>query len=283
MSSPARTTDDPAVILQISDTHIAGPDGPAETRGELLAVADRVRTSGLGIDAIVVSGDIADDGHPEAYRFVRETIGGLAAEIGALFVPVIGNHDLRGPFREVFFGGDPADDSPLDGVAWCRPRCGGPVRIIRLDTVLPGSSAGQVTPEQLAWLGDVLAEPAPGGSVLVMHHPPVPSFQLSAVPHEWADRDLLAPVIADSDVRIILSGHVHLSSVGFCAGRPVAICGALSGNQDALARRDAVRTWDGNRTVNVVLLFADQVLINPASVREFPTVQPARYIQRRSA
>ena len=48
------------------------------------------------------------------------------------------------------------------------------LRIVSLDTSVPGYHHGELTDDQLAWLADVLATPAPHGTLLALHHPPIP-------------------------------------------------------------------------------------------------------------
>ncbi len=69
-------------------------------------------------------------------------------------------------------------------------------------------------------LRGVLAAPAPAGSVVVLHHPPV------SVSKQWAaaslqDPSTLADVLRGSDVRAVLCGHVYAQIAGFLAGVPV--------------------------------------------------------------
>ncbi|MBW0092225.1 hypothetical protein I4I73_24725 [Pseudonocardia sp. KRD-184] len=52
-----------------------------------------------------------------------------------------------------------------------------------------------------------LAEPAPDGTVLALHHPPLPTVNRVSRLLELRGREALAPVLAGSDVRIVLPGH----------------------------------------------------------------------------
>jgi 3',5'-cyclic AMP phosphodiesterase CpdA len=68
----------------------------------------------------------------------------------------------------------------------------------------------------LAWLGSLLARPAPAGSVVVLHHPPIgpgSSPLMGSVKLRNADR--LAQVLSGSDVHAVLCGHFHLQLSGF--------------------------------------------------------------------
>ncbi|WP_458794083.1 metallophosphoesterase family protein, partial [Nocardia farcinica] len=49
------------------------------------------------------------------------------------------------------------------------------LRIIALDSTVPGQHHGEISDEQLAWLRRELEVPAPDGTLIALHHPPVPS------------------------------------------------------------------------------------------------------------
>ncbi|MFX5718470.1 hypothetical protein ABTE23_20825, partial [Acinetobacter baumannii] len=78
------------------------------------------------------------------------------------------------------------------------------LRVVTLDTSVPGHHHGEVTAAQREWLADVLSVPAPLGTILAMHHPPVPSVLDLAATVELRDQRLLADVLRGSDVRAIL-------------------------------------------------------------------------------
>ena len=99
------------------------------------------------------------------------------------------------------------------------------LRVIVLDTSVPDYHHGEITPEQLQWLAAQLAEPAPFGTILAMHHPPIPSVQDLAVTVELRDQPRLARVLRGTDVRSILAGHLHYSTSGTFAGIPVSVEG----------------------------------------------------------
>ncbi|NKF33882.1 phosphodiesterase, partial [Pseudomonas sp. BGM005] len=77
-----------------------------------------------------------------------------------------------------------------------------------------------------------LSSPAPEGSLLLIHHPPLPTVLDLAVTVELRDQAALAEVLRGSDVRGILSGHVHHPSFGTFAGIPVAVASSSAYGQD---------------------------------------------------
>lgn len=80
----------------------------------------------------------------------------------------------------------------------------------------------------------MLAEPAPAGTVLASHHPPISVPPQRAVA-SLQDATALADVVAGSHVQAIVCGHVHAQITGFLAGRD-----PLAGEQVHLAD---ITTW----------------------------------------
>ncbi len=106
--------------------------------------------------------------------------------------------------------------------------------MITLDTTIPGSDAGSLDGEQLEWLRTVLGTPAPLGTVLVLHHPPVPSpiQPMSAIALD--NPALLRQAIAGSDVALILAGHNHHGSLGMLGPTPVWVGPAVAYRADVM-------------------------------------------------
>ncbi|SNY49901.1 metallophosphoesterase family protein [Paractinoplanes atraurantiacus] len=95
-------------------------------------------------------------------------------------------------------------------------------RVITLDSLVPGKGYGRISATQLTWLRSVLAQPAPNGSIVAFHHPPVAvpgvAVQSAVGLHNGPE---LAAAIGGSDVRLILCGHFHLQLFGLLTGIPV--------------------------------------------------------------
>ncbi|MEV6657848.1 metallophosphoesterase [Nocardia fluminea] len=221
-------------IVQITDTHLR-PEGEllhgVDTAANLTAVLDRLREFGQRVDVLIFSGDLSDNGSPEAYRRLRAAVEPVAAELGAEVVYAMGNHDERTAFGIELLGRDTVDpDLPHDQ---CVEIAG--VRIIVLDSTTPFQHDGKLEPEQLAWLADELRTPAPHGTVLVVHHPPLRSPLATLDFLRLKDAEQLAEVVAGTDVRMILCGHNHLTGASALAGIPVWIGPATAYRLDAMA------------------------------------------------
>jgi 3',5'-cyclic AMP phosphodiesterase CpdA len=245
-------------LLHLSDTHLVAGDGDlygdvdsAARLGEIIA---DIEASGTKPEAIVVTGDVADKGEPGAYARIRDIVQPAADRIGAQVIWAMGNHDERGAFRQELFGLQPTD-RPVDFVYDVNG-----LRVITLDTSVPGAHHGEVSPEQLDWLAEVLSEAAPHGTILAMHHPPVPSVLDLAATVELRDQRLLADVLRGSDVRTILAGHLHYSTFATFAGIPVSVASATCYTQDLMVPVGGTRPQDGAQGFNLVHVYDETIV-----------------------
>ncbi|MGC3993410.1 MAG: phosphodiesterase [Propionicimonas sp.] len=258
------------VIVHLSDLHLTG-DGRALTGGleadALLVEALRALTaSAVTPSAIVVTGDVTDDGHPDAYARARALLDPVAEEFGATLVWVVGNHDRRAAFRAGLLG-LAADDRPADTV---HDLAG--LRLVVLDTTVPGHHHGELTDDQLDRLAATLAEPAPRGTVLALHHPPLPVVIAPSDDIELRGQDRLASVLAGTDVRAILAGHLHYATASTFAGIPVSVAAACCYTIDPLAPGGHVRGRDGGQALNLVHVYADRIVHTAVPVGPFRTL-----------
>ena len=211
-------------ILHLSDTHLRHPD--VDAAAALAGILHDLRHLS-GLDLVVVSGDLADDGSAEGCAGVREQVGRFCAERGIPHYYCTGNHDTREAFTEVFGSGHVAADGTdlgarMPGTERAAVSELGGLRVITLDSLVPGAVYGELGEAQLAWLREVLATPAPAGSVVILHHPPL-TVPTSLVMDRVNLRDAaaLADAVRGTDVRMILCGHFHLQLSGLLAGVPV--------------------------------------------------------------
>lgn len=258
------------VIAHVSDTHLLDGGAPlggvADTVSALAQTARQLDRFGTALDAIVVTGDVADLGEADAYTRVRTVLEPLAAAAEAQLVWVMGNHDERGPFRRDLLGAAP-DTSPVHQVVDVDG-----LRIIALDSTVPGYHHGELDAAAIAWLDAALDEPAPKGTVLAMHHAPIATPVSLMDVLELRGQDELARVVRDRDVRLILGGHLHYPTNGSFAGIPVAVAGATAYTIDASAAPRELIGVDGGRSFNLVHLFDDGVVTSVVPVGEFRTV-----------
>jgi 3',5'-cyclic AMP phosphodiesterase CpdA len=148
----------------------------------------------------------------------------------------------------------------------------GGLRIIALDSTVPGHHYGDVTESQLDWLAAELSSTAPEGTILAMHHPPVPSVLDLAVSVELRNQWQLSEVLEGSDVRSIIAGHLHYSSTAMFAGIPVSVASASCYTQDLNVPVGGTRGRDGARAFNLVHVYPDTVLHSVVPLGRYPTL-----------
>lgn len=212
-------------LVQITDIHLTsgGPQpGGVDPAAALAAALDEIAGAAIPLAAVLLTGDLVDAGDAASYARLRGIVTPFARRLGVPVLYAAGNHDDRAALREHLLGEAPSTE-PFDHVT----RLGG-LRIIVLDSSVPGAAYGQLRPAQLAWLAAELAIPAPEGTVLALHHPPLPSPSRLARSIELWDRAALGRVIAGTDVRVVLAGHTHVTSAGTLAGVPVWTGGSTS-------------------------------------------------------
>jgi Icc protein len=246
------------VIAHISDTHLLAKGRPlygkVNTIENLVQALGQLERSIVRPQAIVFTGDLADLGEPDAYITLREIVEPAAARMGAQVIWVMGNHDERPDYSRLLFDDEsnaPQDRSyDIDGL-----------RVISFDTTVPGYHHGEITDEQLAWLADVLATPAPHGTILALHHPPVPTPLLEAMGMlELQRQHRLAEVIRGTDVRGILGGHLHYSTHSTFAGIPVSVASATCYTLDLSAEDRVLSGVDFGQSVNIVHIYAESLV-----------------------
>ena len=274
---PARRT-----LLHLSDTHLLAGNRPLggrfDTAANLTRTLEAAEAIGIRPDAIVFTGDLTDLGEPEAYEALREAVEPVAARLGAPVVWVAGNHDERPAMRSALLGQDQSQQ-PITGV-WDL----GGLRLVALDSSVPGWHHGDLDTAQLEWLRGVLAAPAPLGTILALHHPPLPSHVPLFDILELRDQGRFAEVVAGSDVRAILAGHLHYSTSGTFAGVPVSVAAATCYTMNLARAAVDVNGMDAGQSFHLVHVYDDTITHAVVPVVDAPTsdVFSAEWVERMS-
>jgi 3',5'-cyclic AMP phosphodiesterase CpdA len=256
-------------IVHVSDTHLlAGQAKLADlydVTSNLEHTLAAIERTGVRADAIVFTGDLTDLGEPDAYRALREAVEPVAERLGAPIVWVAGNHDERPALRMELLDDSPTQE-PVTGV-WDLDG----LRLIALDSTVPGWHHGDLGADQLAWLNRVLADPAPLGTILALHHPPLPShlpfFDILELRHQ----DALADAIAGTDVRAILAGHLHYATSGMFAGVPVHVASATCYTMDLALPAVEVNGMDAGQAFHLVHVYDDTITHAVVPVTDAPS------------
>jgi len=245
-------------VLHLSDVHLLADGGrlygSLDSETKLRQLFAELEGSGSRPEAIIITGDLADKGEAEAYRTLREIVDPVAQRLGAQVVWVMGNHDDRSAFTATLLD-EPASSAPIDRVFDING-----LRIIALDSSVPGQHYGEISDSQLLWLHNELATPAHHGTILAMHHPPVPAVLDLAVTVELRGQKELAAVIRGSDIRSIIAGHLHYSTSATFAGIPVSVASATCYTQDLNVPVGGTRGRDGAQSFNLVHVYDETVM-----------------------
>jgi Icc protein len=180
------------LLAQVSDTHLLC-DPSVSVWGQnaaenLASVMDALPP----VDAIVTTGDIADDGTIAAYQLADALTRRSAPR--AYFIA--GNHDDPAAMAGVF--GEVED--------WRLVELSEHWTLGLLNTQWIGHEAGYVTDDTLARLRSAL-DREEAHVVLGLHHPPLSPCPQAACGLIGGDR--LLRVLQGGPVRVVLSGHVH--------------------------------------------------------------------------
>lgn len=231
---------------------------------------------------IVISGDLVNNGELESYARLRAVIDELRGEGNTVHL-ALGNHDDRANFRVGMLDetdGDAAQKFHYTAML-------GNLRLVVLDTNEPGTHDGVLGTAQVAWLKEQLATPAPGGTVIVVHHPPTSAPMPALEGHMIKDADSLREAIAGTDVIGILSGHTHVAAAEMVGAAPCISAPGTAFMLDVTAQV-GMRFFDSGG-INLVTVangvMTTKPLALPRSQREFfhyipgvttlPSAQPA--------
>lgn len=255
------------VIAHISDTHFLAEGrklyGEVATERNLEQALRQLERSDIRPEALVFTGDLADLGEPDAYRRLRAIVEPVAQRLGAQLIWVMGNHDERLQYSRELFD-DAGSEAPQDRVYDLRG-----LRIISLDSSVPGYHHGALSEQQLDWLAGVLATPAPHGTLITLHHPPIPTPLLWAMELlELHGQQRFAEVIAGTDVRGILAGHLHYSTHSTFAGVPVSVAAATCYTLDLTAKDRQLSGVNSGQSFSIVHAYADRLVHSQIPVGE---------------
>ncbi|MEM6762334.1 MAG: phosphodiesterase [Pseudomonadota bacterium] len=211
-----------ALIAHITDLHLRPPGtltlGHVDCERFLSAAIARLCAKYPQIDAVMVTGDLADLGEEGAYQRAVTLLSSF--KVPVFVVP--GNHDRTGALRRAFSSWPGVRDTCLPQKVCYRAEAAD-ATLILLDTSVDGLDRGEhfgtLGDEQLAWLDSALAGAGP--TIIGMHHPPFRSTIGFMDTVDLRDAAAFAAVIArHSNVKRIVCGHVHRTIVGEVGGVP---------------------------------------------------------------
>jgi len=196
-------------VLQVTDTHLFG-----DVEGSLLgvptyesmhAVLRQLKDNPFDSDAIVVTGDLSQDGSEQSYRHLHNALEPLDSPVFWL----AGNHDDPRNLDKV---GNEYDHlhRVIRSEHW---------QIIMLNSRVEGAVFGQLGGSELEFLDQTLAEAPELHSLICLHHHPIPMNS------RWMDNiglknrnEFMDILSRHENAKAVLWGHVHQSCDGYVNG-----------------------------------------------------------------
>ena len=188
-------------LVQVTDTHLTGTEAGCllgmNTARSARGVVDAALAA-ESADCILVTGDIAADGQPEAYGQLEVLLG---TSVPSLWLP--GNHDDVSCHKDRY---GPNMKRRLRAKHW---------DVVMLETQVEGEVGGVLSTTELAALRSAVDDARLANKALLVatHHP------LRRLESAWLDEqsvknasealDILKPI---ADQTAVISGHVHQES-----------------------------------------------------------------------
>ena len=202
------------LLAQISDFHVLPPDTERgrlmRTHRYLQAALAHIESIVPKVDAVLATGDLVESGEREEYELLAELLEATSKPI--YLIP--GNHDRREFIRNVLGprvllprGLDYLPESGF--LHYCIDL--GPLRLVALDTLVPGKPGGLLCDERLQWLDARLCEDDKPTLVL-QHHPPFATglSQMDGMGLSGSEKQE-AIIRKHPHVEAVICGHLHRS------------------------------------------------------------------------
>lgn len=215
----------PRSFLHVSDLHLEA-GGERRLEQWIDAIDRRLRQAAVEPAFIVITGDVAQTGGSDEYQLLADAVAGF--DVPAVAVP--GNHDSLPALTA----------SGIPTLAPGEAHIGG-IRLLGLDTTVPGQDHGALSPSQHAWLHERLAGAGRGEpTVVALHQPPVPVglAEIDALGLQDAER-FWSTLKAAGPPGIVVCGHVHRPAIRSVDGIPVVTAASLAWRSEADIRPGA--------------------------------------------
>jgi len=229
------------LIAQLTDLHIREPGRLAyariDTAPYLRGAVESIGRLRQAPDAIVITGDLSDFGRAAEYAHLAQLLAPLRQPVYLL----PGNHDERGQLRRSF----PAHAYLGSGDFIQYSVKLGELRLLALDTSVPGHSHGALCARRLAWLEAALEVHRDEPVVIAMHHPPFQTLigHMDKIGLLEGGPALERLVARYPNVERIICGHLH-RAIDVRFGGTIASTAPAPGHQVCLdLAPDAASAW----------------------------------------
>lgn len=204
------------VVAQISDLHFNGSREHRDRAAGVMDYLNAAHTEGNTVSALLVTGDLADQGLVDEYAEAAAT---LLTDIPVL--TLLGNHDDRAAYTQVRDG--VASTAPVNTAL--RVETGDDtLLVLGLDSSIPGRSDGYLADETLEWARSQIADAEDADVLLTWHHPPVP-IGMPRMDARRLNEPLRAAALLTENPNVVgtVVGHAHSPAATVFAGRPLIV------------------------------------------------------------
>ena len=222
------------LIAQISDFHLRKRGkltyGVVDTASCLAAAVAALAALDPPPDFVVATGDLTESGRVHEYALLREILAPLRMPV--YVIP--GNHDEREALRQAF-----ASDGYLPAQGFCHYAVDHQaLRLVALDTIIPGEAGGHLCDERLRWLERQLAAAPARPTLIIMHHPPFRTGIAHMDTMGLAGAEPFAALLTrHPQVERVLCGHLHRSIQARVGAHALASTAPSTAHQMALDLR----------------------------------------------
>ena len=194
------------LIAQVTDSHVEAPgvlaQGKYDAHADFVRALDQVAAVQPRPDFILHTGDATHHGNADVHRDLRTRLEAT----GIPYAIIPGNHDENETLRAAF-----SDKPWMPGSGFIHfvielP----PLRLICLDTTIPGKVEGTLCPDRMAWLQSRLAEKPGAPTMIAMHHPAFRIGRTTSDARPFGNPKEFAELVAKHpNVSLVTAGHVH--------------------------------------------------------------------------
>ena len=256
------------LLCQISDPHVvcdALAYGKVDTARMLGRCVRKILALPRLPDAVVATGDLTDHGSVEEYELLAE----LLAPLRMPLYLVVGNHDVAQALRNAFpqhrylAGAEGFVQYAVDDFD---------VRLVVLDTTVPGSPGGELCERRLQWLDRTLGE-SNRPTIIAQHHPPFSTGLTLMDRMSLVNPQAEASVIErHRHVQCVISGHYHRGIQARFAGTVASVCPSTAHQLTLdLTPGAEIRFTFEPPAFQLHLWNGQQVATHTALVEDFPT------------
>ncbi len=212
-------------LIQISDTHILPPGqvlyDSVDTALHLRGTVQKINRMRPLPDAVIITGDLVDNGDRVGYQHFIELIRPL--KMPTYLTP--GNHDDPQTMAQAFAG---TPYFPVSDDTYQYAIEDFPFRILALNSRADGTELPEFDEQRLSWLKHQLGQ-SDKPVLIALHHPPMTTGieLIDMGGSDWFQG--LKSVLAEHDqVRLVICGHCHTDLCGRIGRVPVYMAPATS-------------------------------------------------------